>query len=344
MTDNTKKNGEFPSDIHNTIKGFISETTEKSLNLVVNISGVYLDKDKRKQFREQVKQEIAPEYEKFIMKNILLGQKIVKEIQRKKITGVYVKEIIYRFFDNMRYLSDDIPEDVNVFDYLLSALKESKGVRFNLSYLENTKYDDYVVMIENLLERIDEEGNMGSAGQHIWNFIYTNDAYALVQSAFQRMPDYYLFLEREHKAIKKEQVNKYLEIYDDLAGHFEKLVYLVVGLVKTLREDSTPDYEQIKKRRLYHNLMFLNRSGYGDLISGFDRHIRNALAHKTYKIDLVNEIVIFYDVGYEIEKKFIEFQKDTRELSANLLVLPNLFILIFYLAISRFKEAIDKLE
>jgi hypothetical protein len=344
LTDNDEKNGELPSDVRNMIKEFISDTTEESLNLVVNISGVYFDKSKRKQFKEKVKQETAPDLEEWITKNILLGKQMSREIQLKEVTGADVKEKIYRFFENMRPTIEDIPEEVNVFEYMMSTLKEVKDIRFELSYLEKTKYFDYIVMIEDLLERIDEESNIGSTAQFIWNFINTNDAYALMQSVFHKISEYYMFLEREHQTIKKEQVSKYLEIYDGLVGHFEKLVYLLVGLVKTFRKDLTPEYDNIKKKRLFPNLMFLKSTGYNNLVSGFNRSIRNALVHENCKINLINEVVVFYDIGFEFEMSFKELQQATRELSANLLIIPNLIILTFYLALSRFKEILDKLE
>jgi hypothetical protein len=344
LTNSVDKNNGLSSDVRNTIRQLISDTTEQSLDLVVNISGMYLDKNRRKQFMEKVKQEIAPEYEKFIKKNILLGQEVVKEIEGKKVSGTFVKEMIYRFFENMRPLIDDMPEDVPVFDFLISALKEVKDIRFEFSYLENTEYENHIVMIENFLERLVEEAKIGSVGRFIWNFVYTNDAYALIQAAFQTLPAHYLFLERVGQGIEKAQVNKYLEIYDYLAGHFEKLVYLLVGLVKTLEKNHVSEYLSIKRNRLSNNLEYLQKSGYSALVAGFDRHVRNALAHQTYKVDLINEVVIFYDVCFELEKSFRELQKATEELSANLLIMPNLFILTFYLALSQFKMFLDKLE
>ena len=338
-----EKKDTLPSNTRTMIKEFISETTEEAINLVVNISGVYLDKKKRKQFREKVKQETAPEFEKYISKNILLGKEMVEEIQLKEVTGAYVKEKIYLILDNMRVLIDDIPEDVHVLDYMVSALKEVKDVRFELSYLENTKYLDYIMLLEDLLKQIDEEDKIGLAGQFIWNFLYTNDAYALLQSAFYKMSDQYLFLEKERQVSKKEQVNKYLEIYGELAGHFEKFVYLLVGLVKILNDKQVQEYLSVKKDRLFTNLEFLRQFGNKNLVSGFNRHLRNSVVHKNFKIDLINEVVIFYDISYKIEKSFNELQKSTRELSANLLVMPNLFIMTFYLALSQFKTLLDKL-
>ena len=99
LSNEYEKKDELPSSIQDIIKKFISETTEQSLNLVVNISGVYLDKDKRKQFREKVKQETAPELEEYITKNILLGKELAKESQIREVNGVYAKEKIYLIFE-----------------------------------------------------------------------------------------------------------------------------------------------------------------------------------------------------------------------------------------------------
>lgn len=51
--------------------------------------------------------------------------------------------------------------------------------------------------------------------------------------------------------------------------------------------------------------------------------MRNAIAHRTFKIDLVSGSILFYDLEKKLEMSFLDLQKATRELSANLLILAH---------------------
>lgn len=201
-----------------------------------------------KQLKEKFKHDISPEIEKYIAKKIQFGKEMAKESQSKEYNGAYVKEKFYLFLDNILPNIDDMPEDVHVLDYWLSTFEEAHVIRFEFSYLKDTKYNDYIEVVENLFKRLDEQGKIVLVYQFIMDFIDTNDAYSLLQAAFQKMSDYYRFLEQGHQKIRKEQVQKYIEIYNELAGHFEKFVYLLVGLDKILKDDSVPDYEKIKEK------------------------------------------------------------------------------------------------
>ena len=65
--------------------------------------------------------------------------------------------------------------------------------------------------------------------------------------------------------------------------------------------------------------------------------------HKTCTVEILKETVEFIDRNKTITLTFKEVQKETRELSALLLILPHLFISIFCLAVLSIREMLDSL-
>jgi predicted protein tyrosine phosphatase len=343
LTQNKNQDIQLPPEWRKEMKEIFSSATEETIDLVSNIVGVYIDKKQRLKMKRHLENEMTSKFEEVIVKGIQIGKEMVSQDKTDKLSAHQFKEQFYRLTDNMRSLFEDIPEDVHVMDALFRALEVLKEFRFEFSYLKNTKYSDYIQAVEELLKQIDRESKIEFAGNFLFNFKDTNDAYALLQATFQKIPDYYKFLEQELKEIKKKDVDRYLEIYDELSGHFEKTVALLAGLGSILLTNSIPNYDNLKKRRLYANLLILKKQGYEKTTSGFNRHIRNAIVHRTFKVDLVNENVTFYDVNIEFKNSFLELQKSTRELSANLLVLPHIIISTFYTSFLQLKNLLDKI-
>ena len=93
------------------------------------------------------------------------------------------------------------------------------------------------------------------------DFKDSKDAYTLVQATLQRLIHHYKFLGKNIKVIRKKHVDEYLEIYDELSGHYEKFITLVVVLLELLLKNDTPKYEMMRKRRLYENMRFVEEHG-----------------------------------------------------------------------------------
>jgi hypothetical protein len=102
-----------------------------------------------------------------------------------------------------------------------------------------------------------------------------------------------------------------------MSGHLEKMVALISALIQLLTPtDVAPTYENTRKRRLFDNIRSINESGWGVFVSGFNRSARNAIVHKTCKINLLDETVEFIDRNKTLVMTFREVQIATRELSA----------------------------
>jgi len=83
-------------------------------------------------------------------------------------------------------------------------------------------------------------------------------------------------------------------------GQYEKIIALIATLIRILRTDASYKYENARKRRAYDNIRYIEKHGWKSLVSGFNRNLRNALAHKTYKVDVIRETVDFYDINKTI--------------------------------------------
>lgn len=191
---------------------------------------------------------------------------------------------------------------------------------------------------------INEKNKIGNKLWTIFDeFRYLKDAYTLIQATFQRLVNYYEFLEKDFQVIRKKEIDEYLRIYDELSGHYEKLIALVVVLLEILLTNTVPRYADVRKRRLYENMRCVEKHGWRIFTLGFNRNIRNAIAHKTCNVDLVKETVDFYDVHKTFTMTFQEVQRETRELSALVLILPHVLISIFCLAVLSIREMLDSL-
>ena len=335
----------IPEEMRKQLKSFVSKTTDETLDLTINILGKYIDEKRRKKLKKKAEHEVGTKIEKAMTKAFQIGVKLREEHQLNKLETVSLKEKFYLLTDMiMKPFSPDIPKDVHAIDYLFQACEELVDSRFDFPYLRETKYFEYVQSLEMFVKKLKEENKMGKSWDVLNEFKDSKDAYTLLQTTFQRLIKYYKFLAQDFSVIKKKQLDKYLEIYDELSGQYEKFISLVVVLIEVLSTNAVPKYEDVRKRRLYENIRFTEKHGWKIFVSGFNRNIRNAIAHKTYKVDIVRRTVDFYDVNKATTLTFADVQRETRELSALLLVLPHVFISIFCSMIMCMKEALDNLS
>ena len=231
-------------------------------------------------------------------------------------------------------------------DYLFQVCEELlRDFRFDWRYLRDTKYTEYLQSLEKLMVELKKEQKMSKAWEVINEFKNSQDFYPLLQATLQRLIKHYEFLARDFPKIEKKQIDRYLEIYEELSGHYEKFISLVVALIQLTRRNTEISYEDARKRGLYQNIRFVEKSGWEIFVSGFNRKIRNAMVHKTYKVDILKETVEFVDRNKTntITLTFQEIQKETRGLAALLLILPHALISIFCLAVLSMREMLDNL-
>ena len=327
------------------VKFFLSKTSDETIDKIVNLTGKYIGEKKREKLKKESELEAGTKIEEAIAQAYQIGLHLEKELQQKELSTSSMKEKFYLLTDTVAkpFLSD-IPKNVHAMDYLFQVCEELEDSRFSFPYRKDTRYSQYLRNLKRLFEKLGEKDGIESKLWNVFNdFKDSKDAYTLVQATLQRLVNYYKFLGKNIKVIRKKHVDKYLEIYDELCGHYEKLIALVAVLQELLLENDTPKYEIMRKRRLYENMRFVEGHGWGSFTEGFNRNIRNALAHKTYNVDLIKETVDFYDVRKTFTLTFKEVQKETRELSALLLILPHVLISIFCVAILSIRKVLDSL-
>ena len=335
----------LPREIRKQLKSFISKTTDEALDLVVNLTGKYIDEMKREKLKKEAELEVGTKIEEAMTKAYQIGLKLREEYQQKKLETDSLKEKFYLVTDTLfKSFVPDIPQNVHAMDYLFQVCDEMlRDFRFNLPYLKDTHYLEYLEGLEELMSELRKENKIGRSWEVLNEFKDSKDVYPLLQATLQRVIKYYEFLARDFSKIEKKQIDKYLNIYEELSGHYEKFISLIATLIEFLRTNASHKYEVARKKGLYRNILFIEKSGWKIFVSGFNRKIRNAIVHKTCKVDILKETVEFIDRDKTIISTFREVQKETRELSAILLILPHVFISIFCLVVLSIKEMLDSL-
>lgn len=325
------------------IRGFIRKTTDEAIPLVINLSGKYISDELIKGVRTKAETDLGRQIEGVFKKVFAVSSRLKEQVENKRFEALSEKEVFYAVTDIIfSPFIADVPRGTHVLDHLFIVMEELLQARFeDLPYLESTRYEEYVQLVDSLVDEIVKVEAMSLAYDLIWRFKDTDYAYVLVQATFQHLGAYYDFLMRNFRKIRKKQVDKYLEIYAELAGHYEKFVALIVCLLEILMKQRLPEYQKVRERGVFRNMKLIDERGYGMFISSYDRHMRNAIAHKTYKIDIVTGEVVFFDRRVRRIYDFLCVQKSTRELSALLLALPHVILFVFAHYMLELKRLLD---
>jgi len=336
----------LPREIRKQLKNFISKTTDETLDLVVNLTGKYINEKEREKLKREAEFEIGTKIEESIGKAYQIGLELREEYLQKKLETTSLKEKFYSVTDTLfRSFMPDIPHNIHAIDHLFQVCEElSSDFRFNWRYLKDTNYIAYLQGLERLMGKLKAEHKINKSWEILNEFKDSEDFYLLLQATLQRLIKHYEFLARDFTKIKKRQVDKYLEIYPELSGHYEKLISLIAALIQLSRMEGDHKYKAVRKSEPSQNIRLIRRNGLGIFVSGFNRKIRNAIVHKTCKVDILKETVEFIDRNKTITLTFKDVQEETRELSALLLVLPHIFVSIFCLAVLSLREILDNID
>jgi len=335
----------LPREIREQIKSYVSNITDEVLDLVVNLTGKYIGEEQRAKLKKKAKLEMEPEIEEAITKAYQIGLKLRAEYPQEKLERGSAKEKFYAITDALfKSIVTGIPKDVHAMDYFFEIFEElHKDFSFEMPYLEDTKYDEYLSNLEELVTELKNKNQLGKAFDILSEFKNSKDAYIVVQVTMQKLIKHYEFLQRDFPIIGKKQIDRYLEIYDELSGVYEKLISLIRTLVHLPENDYRSKYETVRKKGLYHNIQYIKKTRWNIFAYGFDRNMRNAIAHKTCKVDILKGRIDFIDRTRTVTLTFTEVQKKTRELSALLLILPHLLISIYCSAVLYLREILESI-
>jgi uncharacterized protein YejL (UPF0352 family) len=338
-----KMSDDQKEELRQTIRKMIDASGDHAINVFGQIS--------LKEKLEVTKRKIASDFSEALINSIEKSVEAVNRLKQVADSGelkeLPVKEAFYRVTDILfGSFVEDTPEGMHVFDNMaasFSVVEELDQVRFEHPYLEDTNYVEYITATKELVRDLVEVGVMRIAYQFIWAFKDTDDMYILLQATFQQFLEYYEYLAKDVNVIEKEHVDMYLTIYRELGSHYEKLVAFIVCLLTIVETKEMPDYERVKAKRVNANTQTLKKKGYDLFVTGFDRHVRNALAHGNSISNILARNVTFIN-RKRVTYSFEEVQRMVRELSAMLLVFPQLFLLHFTQYMAEVKNQIDSID
>jgi len=157
----------------------------------------------------------------------------------------------------------------------------------------------------------------------------SDDIFAITQSISTRLEKHYEYLEKTNVRLTKQVMEKYIQIYWEFSGLFEKYLRIIIGLLYMLDNGTKPEYAALRKIPLTVNLKEIQkRDEYSVLVKPFDKVIRNAISHKSYLFD-VEEKIEFSDFKEKISLSYHDFMKKVRELSSLIWVFPQINIMVY---------------
>lgn len=336
----------LPEEIRKELRGFISDKTDEMIDLVVNLAGKTISEERRTKIKRELELKEMPKFENAIAKAYQIGLEVQKEQQQGKFEAGSLKDRFYLLTDVMlRSSVPSFPRNVHAMDHLFQLSEDLlKDSRLTWPYLKDTRYNEYLQALERLMCALKRGNKIGKSWEILMEFRSSKDFFLLLQATLQRLIKDYHYLDEDFSPIEKKQVDKYLEIYGELAGHYEKFLSLIVTVIQLLETNANPKYEAVRSRGLPQNMRYVENSGWGIFLSGFNRNIRNAIAHKTFSVNVVRQTVEFIDRKKVFTLGYSEIQKETRELSALLLILLHLFVSTLCLLLLSLREMLDSLE
>jgi len=172
------------------IKSLISETTDESFDLVINLSGKYLSKKKISEIKRKAELELGQEIEKAIAKAYQIGINLQNQYQNKEPEPEKLKENFYSITDSIfKSLYSDIPDNEHALDYFFQNVEELHNeFRFDMPYLYTTKYRQYLNALEELTVELAKEKKLGEVFSILSEFRNSNDSSCFyVKAVFQRL-------------------------------------------------------------------------------------------------------------------------------------------------------------
>ncbi|MGI2335754.1 MAG: hypothetical protein ACRKGH_03810 [Dehalogenimonas sp.] len=227
---------------------------------------------------------------------------------------------------SLRPYLKNIPDDKTLIDVMIEFMDPRKPLPKG-SYLLETSYQAYMDLVTHLAMETVTKLQFQEYDAYLTSYFSSSeDMMASGQRFMMRFPKMHKDFSEE-RLYTREGAEQDIGYYNDLAGHYEKSIALVVGLMKLL-EGKQVDYPSMRKRQLSANLKSVTKREYS-LLASLDKHIRNAIAHNQVILHPDKGSVTFYDAvsGFSSEYSYEDVRKKAKELAASVIALyavPNL--------------------
>jgi hypothetical protein len=146
--------------------------------------------------------------------------------------------------------------------------------------------------------------------------------------------------EHEVKRPSMEQVPQLLQLYATLAGTYEKLICRLLGLI-AIQEGKLQEYERLRRQRLASNMARLAK--YPDMalfVKGFNRPLRNAIAHEDVESVLTPRRVRFRERGKRYSLSPGQLSRQVLETTALVMSLLLMDSLLTYRRLAAFSDVL----
>jgi hypothetical protein len=247
--------------------------------------------------------------------------------------------------DLVRIVVPDMPTDKTGIEYIAEFLDTRKPLPDG-SYLIETAYIKYTDAVSDIAYEIVSTNSWKEIQAYLDSvFNYHDDVMSGGQMLMINFPLIHKELQKGRKYFTKKQAQNDIEIYDKLAGQFEKCIAVAAGIINIIN-GQVADYPRIRQRKLASNLDKVAKSKYSILTAGFEKIMRNALAHKTCFVNPLDRNVRFYDPisNESLTLSYKEIHKKTKELSALVIVLYRLPQMIQVEMLRKFDNSIKCLK
>jgi hypothetical protein len=327
MKKNNKENDEFIKQLEETAK----QLPETFPDIVSTLFGRLTS--------NQEKDDIGKSISTFqeMINKIAPGFTSLNKIQDKKARNKEFDSLVDIAFKPFLV---NVPPDQGIIDYYVDFFDTTKPVPTS-SFLLDSPYDNDVAVVSELSKDFISSVPMKKRSDFLDSvFISDQDILSIGQLIVTEFPTIHKEFSQKRKRYTKRQATKDIEYYGKLAGHYEKCISVVVGIIRLINGENVT-YEQMRRRQLSKNLRSVNSSKYSFLTTGFNQCVRNAIAHKQFTFYPQKRTVQFYDpiTHFTVDYTYKEIHEKTINLYALFISIQRLPMQIWSDTLSKFKSS-----
>jgi hypothetical protein len=201
----------------------------------------------------------------------------------------------------------EIPKESDAINYEIKTLAINLDLPSHLPFLKKTKFGQYQLEIDNLLDQIYGMDKRGELLKLLRDVSKSEDIFASGQFFSRRMPLYLKFICKERTHFRAAAVEKYLEIYREFSGVYEKNLCVVKCLLHIKKQDAKPNYAEIRQQKFTNTLNYVG-GRIPSLRIPYDKDIRDAITHRSYYIDPADKSIVYIKPNKTpVRQKFEEF-------------------------------------
>lgn len=211
-----------------------------------------------------------------------------------------------------------IPRGMDVLEYYTLFYRNAIKSWFKFGYLQRTNFRKCIEEMNDLTIPLVYVPTNNLADMFLKDSGSSVDAQIILQASVSRLRKYFKYLNDGKRVTKPQSIDKLIDVYIALVGMYEKLIRTTLGLLHILEKGEVKPYGSFVQP-LANNVNHL-RKKYPNL-AGINVTVRNATAHHGYFVHHAKKTIDFTDRKNQTTLSFGEFLKETRELSARVMVL-----------------------